>query len=201
MRREDYIEELRSRLQGLDEQEIVDAISYCEEYFEEAKDPSKVLEDLGTPAKFAAQIKAESAIKMSKDTKSFKKPKSYMKNSWMVMGGILSLPLTLPIMLTIVILVFTLGVVCLALAFAGIAVIVALFVAAIAAFISSFFSFGSGAVYMVKVGSSLCLFGIASLSLLVLFSGIRVMMPLFMNSITEFYNRHKQSRRGEDNYG
>lgn len=64
MSKQEYIHQLKAKLKGLDEKEIEDAITYCEEYFDDAGEGNEeqVIKDLGTPGKFAAQLKAESII-------------------------------------------------------------------------------------------------------------------------------------------
>ena len=65
MSKQEYIHQLKAKLKGLDEKEIEDAITYCEEYFDDAGEGNEeqVIKDLGTPGKFAAQLKAESIIR------------------------------------------------------------------------------------------------------------------------------------------
>lgn len=61
MSKEQYIEELKKLLEGLDSKEIEDAVRYCEEYFDEAcsNGVEDVENDLGTPQQFAQKIKNE----------------------------------------------------------------------------------------------------------------------------------------------
>lgn len=61
MNKEQYIEELKKLLEGLDPKEIEDAVRYCEEYFDEAcsNGVEDVEKDLGTPQQFAQKIKNE----------------------------------------------------------------------------------------------------------------------------------------------
>lgn len=51
MKKAEYIAELKRRLANFSPSEVEDAVSYCEEYFEEAGDGNdqQVIDDLGTP--------------------------------------------------------------------------------------------------------------------------------------------------------
>ncbi len=61
MTRQEFLAELRSRLQGLPEAEIANAIRFYENYLDNAgiQNEPKVLQDLGSPAIVAAKILAE----------------------------------------------------------------------------------------------------------------------------------------------
>ena len=104
MNKEQYIEELKQRLNGMDDCDIKDAIDYCEEYFDEAGEGNEqeVINDLGTPAKFAAQIRAESTIRRasSKTRKSNQRTtaNSSLKNLGIILVGVCALPIALPLL-------------------------------------------------------------------------------------------------------
>lgn len=198
MTRDDYIRELRSRLRGLDNEEIENAITYCEEYFDEVGDSEKALQDLGSPAKFAAQIKADAAIKETIEVQRSRKPRSTMKSFWMILGGIFALPIALPLLLAVIILVIALGIVVVALLFAGIAVVIACIFAAIVNFFASFLYMGDPGQMMVMNGLSLISLGIAIFSVVGITVLIRKVIPKMMERLTSFYQRHKE--KGNKNY-
>lgn len=199
MLREDYIKELRSRLQGLDEDEIKDAISYCEEYFDEAENPDTVLADLGTPAKFASQIKAESAFKTTQNPSNYHKPHSMMKSFGMILGGICALPIALPIVLTAVILIFVFGLVIFILAMCGIIVVIALLYAAIASLILGIINSGGVGDMLLHIGVSLMLFSVCILCSMGVYIMIRKVLPKFVDTISQFYHRHKKGEVTHEN--
>lgn len=199
MLREEYIKELKHRLQGIDEDELKDAISYCEEYFDEAENPENVLEDLGTPAKFASQIKAEAAFKTTKDPNNYRKPHSMMKSFGMILGGICALPIALPIVFTAIILIFVFGLLIFILAIAGVMLVVSLLFAAIATMISGFiYAQGIGDT-LLHTGLSLLLFGICMLSFMGVYTLIRRVLPVFVEKISIFYHRHKKGEQAYEN--
>ena len=70
MSKQQYLEELRVRLKGLSQDEIEDALSYREEYFDDAGEGNEqqVIADLGSPYKFAAQIRADAEIRRHNTT-------------------------------------------------------------------------------------------------------------------------------------
>lgn len=192
MLREDYIKELKHRLQGIDEEEMKDAISYCEEYFDEAENPDTVLHDLGTPAKFASQIKAECAFKTTRDPNNYHKPHSMMKSFGMILGGICALPVALPIVFTAIVLIFVFGFVIVVATFAGILLIVCLLFAAIATMLLGFIRGGGMGDILLHTGVSLMLFSLCMLCTIGVYTLIRKVLPLFVNKISHFYDRHKK---------
>lgn len=113
MNKESYINSLKTKLNGLPQEDINDAVRYCEEYFDEAGEENfeKAAEELGSPTKFANMIKADLAYKNinkeSDEPVTRKQSKSNAKNVWLIILGILSLPISLPLLLTAVLLMFT----------------------------------------------------------------------------------------------
>lgn len=100
MNQEQYLQELKERLRAIPKEDRDEALSYCEEYFFEAKEENfqQAYDDLGSPSKFAAQIKADSIIKQQEEMNVNKtKSKSDMKSLWIIVLGILSLPISLPL--------------------------------------------------------------------------------------------------------
>lgn len=199
MTRETYINELRIHLRGLQESDIEDAVAYCEEYFNEAEDEEQAIKDLGSPVKFAAQIKTETAFKTTQNPNNYRKPHSMMKSILMIIGGICALPIALPLLFTAVILIFVFGFVICIFVLAGIICTIALFYAAIATFIGGFiFASGAGDV-LFHIGASLIFLGLAILLVLLVTVTIRKGMPLFMDKLSEFYHRHKRGGQQDEN--
>ena len=56
MTRGTYLRELKKNLSSLSEAEIADAIAYYSNYFDDANDDQKVINELGTPAELAQMI-------------------------------------------------------------------------------------------------------------------------------------------------
>lgn len=118
MTKQEYIRQLRTKLKGLDEKEIEDAITYCEEYFDDAGEGNEdqVIKDLGSPSKFAAQLKAESIIR--EEETGTKKKKHVFRNFWFVLIGLCAMPLAFPLLLVVGILVFCIFIIAITLLFA-----------------------------------------------------------------------------------
>ncbi len=107
MTKEKYLKELRSRLASLPEREIEDALLYCEEYFDEAGEENfnSAMNDLGVPARFAAQIKAQYAIRQNDElpVNEKKKTKSLAKNGWIIFLGIITAPFSITVALMVLV--------------------------------------------------------------------------------------------------
>lgn len=120
MSKQAYLHELKRKLHGLPEDEIENALAYVEEFYDEAANDEEAYQALGSPAKFAAQIKAEFTIKQTSifsyhanpNADIRKESKSAFKNIWIILLGILSLPVSLPLACVIIALIFVLLVLC-----------------------------------------------------------------------------------------
>lgn len=191
MKCEEYTVQLRDRLRGLSDDEINDAIRYCEEYFNEAESEEAAMADLGTPAKFAAQLRADTACRMAQDPLETQKPRSLLKNFLMIMTGICALPIALPLLLMIVLLIFAIGMVLLALVLSAVVMVVCLFYAAAAAFVSSLtYAQGAGDI-CIHLGASLICLGVGILAILAARFLLKTLVPTFIQAISSFYQRHK----------
>lgn len=187
MNREEYTAELKKRLEGLNEAEINDAILYCEEYFNEAENDEAAISELGTPARFAAQLKAEAVIKDSKSDNERNNMKSLV---WIIMG-ICALPIALPLALTVAILLFVF--VLLLFVFTMLAVIlfaVCIYVA-IASFVTGFLNIGTPADLLIHLGFSFICIGVSILSFSLGYLLLKKMLPYFIQRLSDFYHRHK----------
>ena len=56
MKREEYLNELKTYLNALTSDELNEALQYYSDYFEEADDDEKVIAELGTPQELAKTI-------------------------------------------------------------------------------------------------------------------------------------------------
>lgn len=192
MKREEYINELRSRLHGLQEADIEDAIRYCEEYFDEAESEEEAMKALGTPVKFAAQIKTESAFKTTKNPQNYRKPHSMMKSILMILGGICALPIALPLLLVAIILIVVFGLLLCIFVMVGMIVSVCAVYGAIATLLGSiFYANGVGDV-LLYVGVAFLFTGLAILAILGTQVLIRKAMPVFVNQLSQFYDHHRK---------
>ena len=61
MNREEYLSELKRCIQALPLEEQEEALEYYKDYFDDADNDSKVIEELGDPEKLAEEIKEKIA--------------------------------------------------------------------------------------------------------------------------------------------
>ena len=189
MNREEYIVELKQRLAGMSEAEIDDAIANCEEYFNEAADDAAAIAELGSPYRFAAQLKAESVMKEVQSEKTQKHPNVMKSLLWMFMG-ICALPIALPLALTAAIL---LGVVILLLFVFAMLIVVLLGVciyAAAASFVTGIMNITVPADMILHLGFSILCIGIAGFSFLAAYAFIKRFLPFFIKRLSDFYYRY-----------
>jgi uncharacterized membrane protein len=138
MNRQEFMAELERQLARIDDRERDEAIAYYNEYFDEAgpENEARVIAELGSPVRVAAQIKADAAVKgMGKEEAP--PVKKGMSTIWFVILGILALPIALPI-------VFAVFVTCIGLLVAAFAVVVSLVAVFIAVTAVGVFAFVAG---------------------------------------------------------
>lgn len=102
MNRKEYIYHLKNRLRNLPKEEIDNAVEYVNEMFDDAgtENEAYIIENLGSPAKFAAQIKAEFTINQQENENVVKKSNGW-KSLFMILLGILALPIGLPLLIAV----------------------------------------------------------------------------------------------------
>jgi uncharacterized membrane protein len=90
--------ELERQLARIDERERAEAIAYYNEYFDEAgpENEARVIAELGSPVRVAAQIKADAAVKGMGKTEA-PPVKKGISTIWIVLLGILALPIAIPV--------------------------------------------------------------------------------------------------------
>lgn len=167
MNREQFISQLKNKLQGIPFDEAANAIAYYEEYFDEAgiQYERQVIDELGSPSDVAAKIIGDYVIRdIDKSPKSAKKGLSTI---WVVILGIFASPIALPLALAAVIMALALIIVIFSVAFAfgvsGIAVAASGIVMALASASIIFTNYAAAAFYL---GLSLIMFVLGSLLLI-----------------------------------
>jgi uncharacterized membrane protein len=198
--------ELEKQLSRIDSREREEAMAYYNEYFDEAgpENEARVIAELGSPIRVAAQIKADAAVKgMGKEeTPSVKKGVSAI---WLVILGILALPIALPIVLA----AFGLGIGLLA---AGFAVVVALVAAVIAVCGGGVFAFIAGAAVLLAsvptgmfyMGGGLAAAGVALLLGILVFAAARALaggIARLLNGIRVRGRARHERKAGERSNG
>lgn len=133
MTKETYIKQLRGLLKGLPEDEIESAVIYCEEFYEEAESDAEAYRQLGSPASFSRNVIGNSIGKVIE--KEAPNKKSNAKNWWLLILGILSLPISLPLLIVVFVLLFVV-----------IILFISLIVTALAFFVASIVTLASGVV-------------------------------------------------------
>lgn len=163
-----FINELKSKLNKLPKDELENALSYYNEYFEDAGIDENIEQELGMPSTIASQILADYAIK--------EKPnKSKISSIWFIILAIFASPIALPLAFAGVITIF-------ALVFAMIVVLFSLLIATVSiAFaggavflsgISILFTQFSASILLMGLGSVLCGIGLlVSLGLILILNG------------------------------
>ncbi|MDK2562125.1 DUF1700 domain-containing protein [Romboutsia sedimentorum] len=108
MNKTEFIKELKIKLKNFPSEELNDALSYYNEYFEDAQidDTVDVEKELGSPSMVASQILSDYAVK---DIKIKDKPsKNRISSIWFIILAIFAAPIALPLSFAMVILVGTL---------------------------------------------------------------------------------------------
>lgn len=201
MDKKQYLYELAKQLKDMDQEEFDDALRYLEEYFEEAgpENEQKVIQELGTPSKYAAQIKAEATIKSTYLYDTQNPPKSSVKKMWLIVLGICALPIAGPLALAGVALIFALFMLVFAFAVAGAAFILAGIILFIPLLTSSFglfsVNFYSG---LVALGSSLLLLGIILLLISLYYSICRKAFPACVRFSANMFHKLKNKFNKEE---
>lgn len=190
MKKEEYISLLKQQLKGLEDTEIQDAVSYVEEYFDEAQDDAQVLQDLGMPDKFAAHLKTESVLKQ--DPTTYQSPHKLIKNIAIILGGMFGLPIALPLLLCIIIVLFCMVlVIFLMILSLIIATIGFLYSAAASLCVGFIYAQGVGDICM-HVGVSLILLGLGLFAYLISHIVLKKGIPFFIRICDQIYHRFNQ---------
>jgi uncharacterized membrane protein len=105
MTRADFLFELHRRLKKLPLSEVEEAMSYYEEYFEEAgpAGEQELIFRLGSPAQVASVIIGEYATKMIYEQDAQKRNSS-LKTLWIVILAVLASPIAIPLAASIIVL-------------------------------------------------------------------------------------------------
>ena len=205
MDKKTYLTQLANQLQDLTKEEFEDAMHYVEEYFAEAgeENEAKVIEELGNPIKYAAQIKAEATIRTNQQTYRYtpKTPATGIKAIWYIIAGIFALPLAFPLAIVAFALIVTLVALLFSLVIAAIAITFASFICAIPLFISSFGMFGvSTSSGFMAIGGSITLVGFAVLLTCLAILFFSRFIPWMIRVLSNLFNRLKGGSKNEKEY-
>lgn len=182
MNKSEYIKELERRLKYIPTEDREDAISYYTEYLDEIElsESEDISSKIGTPKEIAKEIIENATTKAINEQQENKSVKGSGKIVWLVILGIASIPVSLPLvcvalavaitlMITIFAIVFSFVVAAVAIVFAGFCALAASVITP--GFANKLIGIGAGAA-MIGVGV-LALFGsIALYKLIVKLIGI-----------------------------
>lgn len=201
MDKREYLAQLASHLKDLANDEFEDAMHYVEEYFDEAgiDNEQRVIDELGSPAKYAAQIKASSSIKENiREPRRAVKPSSGIKTVWYIIAGICALPIALPLLAVVVAFIFAFLAIVFAIIVTIIAITFAAYVSAIPLFISSFplFAVSVPSGFM-ALGASIVLLGIAIFVTSLVIMIFSHFIPWVIRVLSNLFNSLKGGRRYE----
>ena len=207
MTKKEYIYHLKNRLRNLPIDEVESAVDYVSELFDEAgeENAEEVARDLGSPAKFAAQIRAEYAINqhcLPEDTTTVYREKPKSNNGWktlaLILLGIAALPVGLPLVLVLAVLIFVAVVVGVCLLFALGCVLLAGFIA-VCSLVYGFkmltVSLASG---LMSIGLGLIgISGVVLIATAAIYLFIKL-KPIVINGFANLYNRLKGDKEHVD---
>jgi len=184
MDKSEFMADLSAQLSRIDADERAEAIAFYNEYFEEAgiENEQMVIEELGSPAQVAAQIKADAAVK---EIQAGSSPSKKGVALWTVILGICALPVAFPLIIIALSAVFI------------ILVLAATFVFTLAvlvgtAYFTGFVIFAAGisvlisypAVGIFYIGVGLAILGISLLSTIITF----IIAHAVINGIVKLVN-------------
>ena len=208
MTKKEYIYHLKNRRRNLPIDEVESAVDYVSELFDEAgeENAEEVARDLGSPAKFAAQIRAEYAINqhcLPEDTTAVYREKPKSNNGWktlaLILLGIAALPVGLPLVLVLAVLIFVAVVVGVCLLFALGCVLLAGFIAVCSLVYAGFkmltVSLASG---LMSIGLGLIgISGVVLIATAAIYLFIKL-KPIVINGFANLYNRLKGDKEHVD---
>lgn len=203
MTRKEYVYHLKNRLRDLPSDEIESALTYVNELFDDAGEENElqVVSDLGSPSKFAAQIKAEYTISQKYDGRPYeqnRKKNSGWKTFGIIILGIFALPIGFPIAIALLAVIFIL---------VAVSFVLCLVLGVIA--ITAFFSMGallywgfkalaySAASGLVAIGASLMGFSGVILVICGIIYLYRCLKPSMIHGASNTYNRLKGGSKNE----
>lgn len=190
MTREKYIEDLNWYLRDIDDDEREDAVEYVREYFEEANDDNKVFNDLGPAHKYAAKIKADATVKKANDKN---KENHLLRNVLIIILGIFSLPVTLPLLISVIIAIIAFIFIIAVLIISGILIAVVGLVSIIPLALHSFAIMNvNTAGGLLLLGFVILVIGAILLAFVVIYWLIKILIPAFIKWLSNIYKRQKE---------
>lgn len=196
MNKKEFLRELRKKLKSLPENEKADAISYYEEYFEDAQmdDNTDVLCELSSPSEIASQILSQYAVKeLNSSTKPIKKG---ISSIWFILLAVIVSPIAFPIALPILILIVVSVFLVFVLGFVVIVVSMSLVGAGISIFISGFsYIFNDLGMTFMSLGIGSIIIGISVL----VFMGLIMIASKLFKAVVKISNKRLNDINSKNN--
>lgn len=201
MNKEEYLGELRHRLKGINEKELEDAISYYDEYFEDAgiENEQQVMTDLGSPVKLAAQIRANATIQRQNERREGNRfyHNRPLKNIGVIALGIFALPIALPLAFAAVMLLFAFFLVIVSVFLALLVTVASSILVAIPLIINGCMNFATPGNACIAIGSGLILIAIGLLVFVGVFKLSEKLIPAFTGMFVSLYQKAKEGTHRE----
>ena len=190
MTRAQFLQELRERLVRLSPEERDAALSYYEEYFEEAGPDreSEVIAELGSPAAVASRILADHALKAARQAPH--NPRKGLSAIWFILLAIVAAPIAFPAVFAL----FGIVIAVLATVFAIGAAAIGLIIGGAALFVGGFFGLlATPATALVLFGAAFLLWGLGK----IIFAIIGAVLSLLGQLISWLFDRSKGDYHGK----
>lgn len=198
MKRSEWLKQLEKELRKLPKKEREDVIEYYVEYLNEAgpENEEEVLKGFGNPAKVAAEIKADYAISRLEENEERKKGPRVKWILLAVLGGIVSAPITFPLIAMLV-------------AFVGVGVlcVIALIIALAACVLGGFLAgvcmvfYGAKAIVIGQSGMGALLgigTGLVAMALMAMAGyGVFVLMKKFISFVSRKVKESNMKRKAK----
>lgn len=191
MNRAEFLKELDRKLKYIPVEDREDAINYYDEYIGDSglDENADVTAILGTPKEVASKIIADCTAKYATEQTEKKTIKGGAKTAWLVVLGIASLPISLPLAITAIALALTcliaLAAVILAVGLSGFAACIV----GVVVIVRAFFIHGIGQV-LITVGTGLLGIGLGAMFVL----GAYLLVRLFIKVVATIASKR---RKGE----
>ncbi len=174
MNREQFLRELKYKIRNLPQEEIDNALSYYNEYFDDAgaENESKAITELGSPSRIADELISEFAT--VNVTQKPNNVKNRLSVFWIAVAAVCASPILVPLSFAFIMVVFALG-------FAGFMVIFAFGLAAFMIAVAGILMFAVSLVTLfTHFPTGLMLLGLALIT-----TGIGTILCVFISAATK----------------
>lgn len=188
MNKSEYIKELERRLKYIPTEDREDAISYYTEYLDEIElsESEDISNKIGTPKEIAKEIIENATTKAINEQQENKSVKGSGKIVWLVILGIASIPVSLPLVCVALVVAITLIITIFAIVFSFVVAAVAIVFAGFCALAASVITPGF-ANKLIGIGAGAAMIG---LGVLALFGSI-ALYKLIVKLIGIVFNKRK----------